>query len=67
MVRYKDIDTHPKFIPIDLLAQLLPGTFEHALSHLIDHEVDLSRIDARYRNEVTGALLGSTLINRACR
>jgi transposase len=55
MARYKHIDTSPKFIPVDLVAQLLPGTFEHALCHLIDHEVDLSRFDARYRNDVTGA------------
>ena len=52
MARYKHIDTSPKFIPVDLVAQLLPGTFEHALCHLIDHEVDLSRFDARYRNDV---------------
>ena len=55
MARDKHIDTSPKFIPVDLAAQLLPGTFEHALCHLIDREIDLSRFDARYRNDVTGA------------
>ncbi len=55
MVRYKHIDTSPKFIPVDLRRQLLPGTFEHALCHLIDHALDLSRFDARYRNDLTGA------------
>ena len=55
MARYKHIDTSPKFIPVNLVAQLLPGAFEHALCHLIDHEIDLSRFDARYRNDVTGA------------
>ncbi len=34
MPRYKQIDTGMKFLPIDLSVQLLPGTFEHALSHL---------------------------------
>ncbi len=34
MPRYKRIDTGMKFLPIDLSVQLLPGTFEHALSHL---------------------------------
>ena len=55
MARYKYIDTNPKFLPVDLARQLLPGTFEHALDHLLDHELDLSRFDARFRNDDTGA------------
>ena len=52
MARYKHIDTSPKFIPVDLHRQLLPGTIEHALCHLIDHEIDLSHFDVRYRGEI---------------
>lgn len=55
MARYKVIDTNPRFIAVDLHSQLLPGTFEHALSHLFDHEIDLTDLDARYRNDGTGA------------
>jgi transposase len=55
MARYKHIDTQPKFLPVDLTRQLLPGTFEHAVNHLLDHELDLSRFDARFRNDATGA------------
>jgi hypothetical protein len=55
MARYKPIDTSPRFIAVDLERQLLPGTFEHALNHLIDHELDLSGFDARYKNDLTGA------------
>ena len=55
MARYKLIDTSPRFIALDLQRQLLPGTFEHALNHLLDHEIDLSALDARYRNDRTGA------------
>ncbi|MDL1860879.1 IS1182 family transposase [Betaproteobacteria bacterium PRO7] len=55
MARYKRIDTNPKFIAVDLASQLLPGTFEHALNHLFEHEVDLSGLDARYSNDETGA------------
>ena len=55
MARYKHIDTSPRLIAVDLERQLLPGSFEHALSHLIDHELDLSGLDARYRNDLTGA------------
>jgi transposase len=55
MARYKEIDTSPRFIAVDLQTQLLPGTFEHALNHLLDHEIDLTELDARYRNDDTGA------------
>lgn len=55
MARYKHIDTSPRFLAVDLERQLLPGTFEHALNYLIDHEVDLSGFDTRYKNDLTGA------------
>ena len=55
MARYKYIDTNPRFLPVDLARQLLPGTFEHALNHLLDHAIDLSSFDARFRNDETGA------------
>ena len=45
----------PRFLPVDLARQLLPGTFEHALNHLLDHAIDLSSFDARFRNDATGA------------
>lgn len=55
MARYKYIDTNPRFLAVDLAKQLLPGTFEHAVHHLLEHELDLSGFDARFRNDVTGA------------
>jgi transposase len=55
MARYKEVDTQPRFLPIDLAQQLLPGTFEHALNHLLDNELDLSDFDARFCNDATGA------------
>ncbi len=55
MARYKHIDTSPRFIAVDLERQLLPGTFEHALNYLVDHQLDLSRFDTRYKNDLTGA------------
>jgi transposase len=55
MARYKHIDTSPRMLPVDLARQLLPGTFEHALNHLLDHEIDLSCFDARFCNDETGA------------
>jgi len=55
MARYKPIDTGMKLLPVDLSAQLLPGTFEHALSHLLDHELDLRSMDERFKNDESGA------------
>ena len=55
MARYKPIDISPRFLAVDLSKQLLPGSFEHALDYLIDHELDLSGFDIRYRNDQTGA------------
>jgi transposase len=55
MARYKRIDTGLKLLPVDLSRQLVPGTFEHALNHLLDHEMDLRTLDARARNDETGA------------
>ena len=55
MARYKLLDTNPQFLSVDLARQLLPGTFEHALNHLLDHEVDLGHFEARFRNDATGA------------
>ncbi len=55
MARYKHIDTSPRFLAVDLQRQLLPGSFEHALNHLLDHEIDLTGFDARFRNDTTGA------------
>ena len=43
MARCKHIDTSPRFLAVDLEAQLLPGTFEHALNHLLDREIALAR------------------------
>jgi transposase len=55
MARFKPIDMSPKLIPVDFARQILPGSFEYALCHLIDREIDLSALEARYRNDETGA------------
>src|SRR2546426_8523091 len=55
MARYKMVDRSPRFLPVVLEAQLMPGSFEHALDYLIDHEVDLSAVAKRYVNDEAGA------------
>ena len=47
MARYKFIDANPRLLPVDLARLLLPGTFEHALNHMLDRAIDLSSFDAR--------------------
>jgi transposase len=55
MPRFKAIDYSPRFLAVDLSRQLIPGSFECALHHLLDHEIDLAEIEARYRNDEVGA------------
>ena len=55
MARYKAIDTSPRFLAVDLEKQLLPGSFEHAVHHLLEREFDLSIFDTRYCNDLNGA------------
>jgi transposase len=55
MARYKDYSyDQQKLLPIRYSEQILPGTFEFTLSHVID-EIDLGVFDARYRNDEGGA------------
>jgi hypothetical protein len=57
MARYKHIDTSPRFLAVGLQRQLLPSTFEHALNHLLDHELELSGFDFRFNDDVSGAVV----------
>lgn len=56
MARYRHYDPdQTRMIAGPYARQLLSGTFEHALSYLIDNEIDLDRFAARFRNDDTGA------------
>jgi transposase len=55
MARCKPVDRGGMFIPGIQCRQIQPGTFEFALDHLVYHELDLSALDARFRNDATGA------------
>jgi transposase len=56
MARYKDYNyDQAKLLPVSFSRQILPGSFEYSLSHLIDHELDLSVFAARYHNDKVGA------------
>src|SRR5215204_3648198 len=55
MARYKVVDRSPRFLPINLEAQLTVGSFEHALDVLVDEELELSAFERWYCNDETGA------------
>lgn len=43
-----------EMVAINYMEQLQPGTFEHALFHLVETKLDLSIFDERYKNESGG-------------
>jgi transposase len=55
MARFKPIHKGLKLLPVDFDRQIIPGSFEYALCHLVDSELDLSSFHARYKNDAEGA------------
>jgi transposase len=56
MPRYKENNQgQGKFIVVQFSDQLLPDTFEYTLNYLINEEIDLSELDSKYKNDLTGA------------
>ncbi|SCY56799.1 IS1182 family transposase [Desulfoluna spongiiphila] len=56
MARYKSYSqAQSMFIPVRFDEQIIPGTFVHAIDHLVDNELDLSIFDKHYSNDKTGA------------
>lgn len=56
MARYKDYSyDQGMLIPVSFHEQVVPGSFEYALNHIIDTHMDLSVFDERYDNDETGA------------
>jgi len=56
LANYKpDLFCQSKFIPIDFSAQIIPGTFEYALAHIVDNHLDLSGFESWFNNDKGGA------------
>jgi hypothetical protein len=55
MARFKPIHKGLKLLPVDFDRQVIPGSFDYALCHLVGHELDLSAFHARYKNDLEGA------------
>ena len=56
MPRYKEANyAQGQFISVQFEHQILPGSFEHALSYVVDHKLDLTCFHSLYKNDTTGA------------
>ena len=55
MARYKLQDRNSLLLPVVLSEQIVPGSFAFALDYLVDHELDFSVMDAKFRNDAVGA------------
>lgn len=55
MARYKLQDRNSLLLPVVLSDQLVPGSFAFALDYLVDNELDLTAMDARFNNDEVGA------------
>ena len=55
MAKYKPYDYNQlMMVPVSLEEQLVPGTLEYAIHHVIEERLDLSIFDERYCNDETG-------------
>ncbi len=55
MARYKYYDyDQMMMVPVSLKDQLIPGTLEYAIHHIVEERLDLSFFDENYRNDETG-------------
>ena len=55
MARYKPQEHNSLLLPVVLSEQIVPGSFAFALNYLVDHELDLCALDARFKNDEVGA------------
>jgi len=55
MANYRHYDYDQMvFAPISLAEQLMPGTLEYAIHHIVEERLDMSIFDERYNNDATG-------------
>ena len=56
MARYKEYSyDQGMFLSVNFHDQIVPGTFEYALNHIVENELDVSIFESKYRNDDTGA------------
>jgi hypothetical protein len=55
MARFKETDnTQGQFIAVNLIEQLIPGTFEWTIDYLVN-KTDMSLFEKKYNNDEKGA------------
>ena len=55
MARYKPYDYDQlMMVPVSLEEQLMPGTLEYAIHHVVEERLELGMFDDRYCNDETG-------------
>ncbi len=55
MAKFKTYDYRQRvLLPVSLEDQLMPGTLEFAIHTLVEHRLDMSVFDGKYRNDETG-------------
>ncbi len=55
MARYKHYDYKQlMMVPVSLEEQLIPGTLEYAIHHVLEERLDLVIFDDRYCNSMKG-------------
>ena len=55
MAKYKKYNySQNVLLPVSLSDQLAPGTLEFAIQTLVEDRMDMSRFDARFKNDETG-------------
>ena len=55
MAHYKPQDRNSLLLPVVLSEQIVAGSFAFALDYLVDNELDLSAMDAKFKNDEVGA------------
>jgi len=53
MACYKPQDHHSLLLPVVLSEQIIPCSFTFAMNYLVDHELDLNSLDAKFKNDET--------------
>ena len=55
MAKYKDYNySQSLMVPVTLDEQLLPGTLEYAIHHIIENRLDISAFSSRFSNDNVG-------------
>ena len=55
MAKYKSYNySQTVMLPVSLEDQLTPGTLEFAINMLVEERMDMTRFDAKFKNDETG-------------